>query len=226
MDHPTPPQQQNRSGTEATRKLKIGIIVVVAALLVIAGISALLIPLLDHLNAMLQEQETDPPKGGSTIIFVERDDSYNAFKDSNYLKEDRRVYLHNEMTGETVPLDESNLNKYGDAVPVLYDMIQAIIYGNADAYNELFSSNYYAENQPEAPFRMQPLYDIRITRIRETDMETYTMYEFDVEYRICGNDGTFRTDIGHHESRKQHFVLSDSTGSRVLIDQINQYVYK
>jgi hypothetical protein len=47
-----------------------------------------------------------------------------------------------------------------------------------------------------------------------------------VEYRIRNNNGTFRTDIGHDESRKQYFVLSDSTSRDVLIDQILGYKYR
>jgi hypothetical protein len=53
----------------------------------------------------------------------------------------------------------------------------------------------------------------------------YTQYEYEVEYKIRLNDGTFRTDIGHDESKKQYFILSDSVSDDVLIDQILDYNY-
>ena len=56
--------------------------------------------------------------------------------------------------------------------------------------------------------------------------KAYTQYVFTVEYKIHKNNGTFRTDIGLDESRRQYFVLSDSTGKEVLIDQIRNVQYK
>jgi hypothetical protein len=108
-------------------------------------------------------------------------------------------------------------------------MIRAVINGDADAYNALFSSNYYKNHDPEPPFTMQRLYDIKLTKVSETlvagEKGKYTQYEFEVEYKIRLNDGTYRTDIGHDESKKQYFVLSDSVTGEVLIDQILEYNY-
>ena len=106
-------------------------------------------------------------------------------------------------------------------------MIERIIAGDADGYNDLFSSNYYENNDPEPPFTMQQVYDIKLTKVKEMQTsQGYTQYEFDVEYRIRHNNGTFRTDIDEGESRKQYFVLSDSTSKKVLIDQILGYNYQ
>jgi hypothetical protein len=77
---------------------------------------------------------------------------------------------------------------------------------------------------------MQRLYDIKITKVNETvksgETGKYTQYEYEVEYKIRLNDGTYRTDIGHDESKKQYFILSDSVTGDVLIDQILDYKYK
>ena len=219
MNQPNHSEQNHYAARDASRKLKLGIIVVIIGLIVFGILSMILISILDDVNAQFNERETETQKG-SSIIFVERDDDYDVNKDAAYLAKDRQIYLTNDKTGETVVLNERNINKYGDAAPVLYGMIQAIIRGDADAYNELFSTKYYKDNEPEAPFRMQPLYDVYITEISQTDMNTYTLYEFEVTYKIRGNDGTFRTDIGHDESRRQRFILSDSTGKSVLIDEI------
>jgi hypothetical protein len=127
----------------------------------------------------------------------------------------------------TEALGEKNRDDYVPAVIVLCDMIERIIAGDADGYNKLLSTNYLKNLEPEPPFTMQQVYDIRLTKVKETEMsEGYTQYEFEVEYRIRNNNGTFRTDIGHDESRKQYFVLSDSTSRDVLIDQILGYKYR
>ena len=77
---------------------------------------------------------------------------------------------------------------------------------------------------------MQRLYDIKFTLVNETEKSDergkYTQYEYEVEYKIQLNDGTFRTDIGHDESKKQYYILSDSVAGKVLIDQILNFNYR
>jgi hypothetical protein len=77
---------------------------------------------------------------------------------------------------------------------------------------------------------MQRIYDIKFTKVSETTVPgekgKYTQYEYEVEYKISRNDGLFRTDIGSDESKKQYFILSDSTSENVLIDQILDYNYR
>ena len=151
-------------------------------------------------------------------------------QDKEYLELNRRIYHFDERSGLTEELTDKNIAGYGPAAWVLRDAINAIIAGDADAYNALFSENYFAHNDPEAPFTMQRLYDIKITKVNESvqsgEAGKYTQYEYEVEYKIRLNDGTYRTDIGHDESKKQYFILSDSVTGEVLIDQILDYKYK
>jgi hypothetical protein len=154
-------------------------------------------------------------------------------EDQDYLQLDRRIY-YTTRTGERYPLNEENFVNQGPAVLVLKEMIEAIIAGDHEAYNELFSSNYFATegNAPEEDFTMQRVYGIEFTWMAESSKtdektgKTYTQYEIVVEYKINKNDGTFRLDLGHDDSRKQYFVLSNHASDRVLIDQIIGYVYK
>jgi len=151
----------------------------------------------------------------------------NIMEEPGYLAMDRTVYYCDEQYGITEALDDKNRAEFGPAVAVLCEMIERIIAGDADGYNDLFSSNYYENNDPEPPFTMQQVYDIKLTKVKEMQTsQGYTQYEFDVEYRIRHNNGTFRTDIDEGESRKQYFVLSDSTSKKVLIDQILGYNYQ
>jgi hypothetical protein len=184
-------------------------------------------------NDKAKEDETYRP---NTIIFHEADYDYNILKDSEYLSLDRRPYLCDESTGVTVSVNEDDIETQDDGFKLLCKMINCIIRGDHKGYNALFSSNYYAveENLPEEEFTMQQVYDIKLTRVRKSEHTekgvTYVQYEYVVEYKIRKNNGTFRTDIGSDASRKQYFVMSDSTfvnGRQVmLIDRIIGYNYQ
>jgi len=186
------------------------------------------IPLISYLDSLeKKENEEKETKKESTIIFYEADWDLNIMEEPGYLAMDRTVYYCDEQYGITEALDDKNRAEFGPAVAVLCEMIERIIAGDADGYNDLFSSNYYENNDPEPPFTMQQVYDIKLTKVKEMQTsQGYTQYEFDVEYRIRHNNGTFRTDIDEGESRKQYFVLSDSTSKKVLIDQILGYNYQ
>ena len=222
-------EEQSRIAKESTRRLKRKMIIILVCMVAFAIISIPLINLLSQIqNEGNKEEETKAPS--STIIFATPDFDYNILEDERYLNLNRRIYLYDERSGITEDLTDKNINAYGEAAIVLRAAINALIAGDADAYNALFSENYYATHKPQSAFTMQRIYDIKLTLVKETEKvgETgkYTQYEYEVEYKIQRNDGTFRTDIGHDESRKQYFVLSDSVTGEVLIDQILNYIYR
>ena len=222
-------EEQSRIAKESTRRLKRNMIIVLVCMVAFAIIS---IPIINFLSQVQDKggkgEETKPPS--STIIFATPNFDYNILEDEEYLSLNRRIYLCDERYGITEELTDKNITAYGAAAVVLRDAINALIAGDADAYNALFSENYYATHKPESAFTMQRIYDIKFTLVKETEKVgekgNYTQYEYEVEYKIQLNDGTFRTDIGHDESRKQYFVLSDSVTGEVLIDQILNYVYR
>ena len=221
-------EEQSRRARESTRRLRRNMIIVLIGLLAFVVIAIPLIGILDNLQNGGEEEETKrlPP---SSINFATPDFEYDIMKDEDYLQLNRRIYIYDARSGQTEELTDKNLPGYGGGAAVLRDMIRAVINGDADAYNALFSSNYYENHDPEPPFTMQRLYDIKLTKVSETlvagEKGKYTQYEFEVEYKIRLNDGTYRTDIGHDESKKQYFVLSDSVTGEVLIDQILEYNY-
>ena len=221
-------EEQSRRARESTRRLRRNMIIVLIGLLAFVVIAIPLIGILDNLQNGSEEEETKrlPP---SSINFATPDFEYDIMEDEDYLQLNRRIYIYDARSGQTEELTDKNLPGYGGGAAVLRDMIRAVINGDADAYNALFSSNYYENHDPEPPFTMQRLYDIKLTKVSETlvagEKGKYTQYEFEVEYKIRLNDGTYRTDIGHDESKKQYFVLSDSVTGEVLIDQILEYNY-
>ena len=219
-------EEQSRQARESTRKLKQRMVIVIICLAVFTVIAIPLISFLDNLEKQQSVEELESKKE-STIIFFDPNWELDIMKDPAYLALDRTVYYNDVQYGITVALDQKNVNKYGPAVEVLNQMIQFIIAGDADGYNQLLSVNYLENNDFEPPFTMQQLYDIRISKVQETIVNgEYTQYEFELEYRIRNNDGTFRTDIGSDESKRQYVILSNSTSNDVLIDQILGYKYK
>lgn len=221
-------EEQSRQARESTRRLKRNMLIVLAVLVVFAIVGIPVINLLDRLQSSSGEEETvhRPP---SSIIFATPNYDYDIMEDMDYLQLNRRIYHCDDRTGMTEELTDKNLQAYGSAAVVLRSYINAVIAGDADALNALFSANYYLRHDPESPFTMQRLYDIKLTKVAEEDKlldgRRYTQYEYQVEYKIRLNDGTFRTDIGHDESKKQYFILSDSVTGEVLIDQILNYYY-
>ena len=223
--------EQSRQASEATKRLKKRMVIVLVCMVVFVAIA---LPLISYLETLENTPGQEPvqTQKPNTFIPYEADWDLDIMKDEGYLAKDRSVYYCDSRYGITEVLDEKNKDKYGPAVSLLNNMIGYIIQGDYESYNELFSENYFKTegNEPEDPFTMQQLYDIKLTLIKETekteDGKRYTQYEFEVEYRIRHNNGTFRTDIDEGESKKQYFILSDSISKDVLIDQILGYVYR
>ncbi len=213
---------------QTAKKLKKRMLIIIACLTAFVLVA---IPLISWLDGMAFHknhagQGTLP---SAPIEFYDPDFSYDIMKDPEYLDQNRAINY--AEAGITEVLDDKTIQDHGPATIVLVQMIKAIIKGDAETYNSLFSTNFYQNHDPKDEFTMQRVYDITITKVKESTVTTkegttYTQYEFDVEYKILKNDGTFRTDIGHRESRKQYFVLSNSTSNRVLIDQIMNYNYQ
>lgn len=224
-------QRDSQSSETKARadRLKRTILIVFAGMLLFAVIAIPVLRQLEGISGNRGEEETKRKQ--PTIIFVTPDYDYDIMKDEEYLNLNRYVMYADNDTGLNIMLDDKNIGNYGPAVAVLNEMLRCIIMGDNEGYNELFSTAYYADNEPEPPFTMQQLYDIQLTKMEVNQMQpdkgkAYTQYVFTVEYKIHKNNGTFRTDIGLDESRRQYFVLSDSTGKEVLIDQIRNVQYK
>ncbi len=220
-------EEEAAQAAAASRQMKRRILVVGAVILAVLLLLGGVVVLLEYINA--PETPTSVPE--APIYFYPSEPDVNIMEEQAYLDLDRRIYY--TARGETFVLTEENLENYGSAVKVLKQMLDCIIAGDHEGYNALFSSNYYATegNTAKEDFTMQRVYNIRLEQgdcatVKDTKTgKTYTRYEFIVKYNIARNDGTFRRDIGSDEARKQQFVLSNSTGEAVLIDQINHFVY-
>ncbi len=233
-EHPTPNrfEEEGRRAEEAGRRLKRRILIVMVAMVVFAVVAIPLMTLLDRALGEKEdpEQPYTPPQRPTGVLWAtpDYDRLIDIRKDPDYLALDRDVRLsHGEVTKT---LEPSKMSSYSPAVKVLYDLVQALIDGDADAYNALFSERYAMDvGMPdlEAPFTMQRVYNIVITEVEERTVSTaadgkYTEYLYKLEYMINRNDGTYRVDIGHDASRPQYFMLTDREGE-VLIDALRYF---
>ena len=219
-------EEDRRRAAEASRKLKRRIVIGLALAVVFAAVA---IPLISFLNKSSDDSGNasvqKPPKN-PTVIFAtpDYDREVDIRSDPSYLKLNRAVRLKRGQY--TVVITENDLQSLSPAVGVLYKLIEAIIDGDAEDYNALFSDRYYAQDgaDPEDPFTMQRVYDIVIEEIREQSVTDatdgqYVEYIYSVEYKINRNDGTYRVDIGHDAAKPQYFMLTDRGGD-VKIDRL------
>ena len=204
----TPPEQG--AGAKASRQTgrqKRVILtvfgVLVALILLLWAVSLIL----ERIAVPSGEDETKAPV---RYRFWEADWSENIFENPEYLELDRTVYYspYGVGVGETVSVDETTVDGYGEVPALLYQLIWAIIRGDADAYNSFFTRSYLEENGPHDPFTMQMLYDIKIAfyQAGSADGTTATPI-YRLEYKICRNNGTFRSDMGSDVAKEQYFVF-------------------
>ncbi len=215
---------QDKATPDPSRKLKRGIIITLAGMAVFSVVAIVLITLMNGLLEKGKDNTTSEPPKSAGVIFYEPDYEIDILKDPEYLELDRYISL--KRGSYTVALDPEKLAGYSPAVSVLCQLVDALIRGDAETYNSLFSDRYYQDsaNEPEDPFTMQRIYDIEIEEIREQNMSTeedgsYTEYIYQLTYKINRNDGSYRADIGHDSSRPQYFQLTDREGE-VKIDRL------
>lgn len=220
-------QEEAEQARAVSRRTKKRVLVAIA---VCMGVLVLLAGTVLWLES-IAGGDTPTDETNDPTYFYPSDPSVDIMEDADYLELDRRIHFTRD--GEMTIVNDENVESYGPAVQTLSQMIDCIIAGDHEGYNALFSSNYYATegNEAKDAFTMQRVYDVALEYVRESTQtdkktgKTYTQYEIIVKYKISRNDGTFRRDIGSNEARKQYYVLSDSTSTNVLIDQIINYNY-
>ncbi len=224
---PTPNSAPSYDITQKNDKMKRKVATAVIIMVIFVAVAIPLIALLDSAVKKQAEAPAGIPSRPSSVIWAEPDydRKINIRTDPSYLALNRNISL--KQGNRTFTIVASDLKNQTPAVGVLYNLVNTLIDGDADAYNALFSERYFEENggDTEDPFTMQRVYDILIEEIREAttvtdgDHGTYTEYIYSLEYKINRNDGTYRVDIGHDSSRTQYFMLTDREGD-VKIDRL------
>lgn len=195
-------------------------------LIIIIGVGIGLLFLIAVMTAVLEsgifEEDTSKPYPplDPSLLADTKDEDFDIFEYKDYLNYNRVVMLTDKNTGVTESIDDETYKNHGEAVALVYEMLQAIMRGDSDAYNSMVSScvGHYES------FTQQQLYDMRITRESQTSLNgkngTYSEYVFTLEYKIHENNGTFKNNLLPDYARPHKIVINDSTGKLLVMDII------
>ena len=129
-----------------------------------------------------------------------------------------RTFMYYDGTGIGSGLVEGNLNEYNPGVTVIYNMLNALIEGDVDAYNALLG----ADMEKKDSFTQQQIYKISITNKSKSGVNG--TYEFTVDYKIHENNGSYRTDMGSDMYRPLAVTVSNVSG-KYLIESMSGIIY-
>jgi hypothetical protein len=192
------------------KKILLIAVLIVIGVFVLVGITLLILSAVRHHVWDRRVQDHMNPTE-RRYIHPDADWDRNIFEDSFYMSLDRSI-KYNDGVGITV-MTEENQSRYPPAAQFMYDVVQLIINGDYEAYNEIFADEYYDQVRFEdlrLAFPMQPLYNIEIQTLRESEDRTTT--EVKLTYMIHRNDGMFRPDLPYDEPSIKPFVY------RLIID--------
>ena len=213
---------------EATRRDKRKKRMIIAIISIFSALVLIWI-LVSALENILIEKNINENNKQIAYNFYYADFEENIFEDEEYMELIRGEGIRycDMRSNITVSIDENTIDNYGDDVRFFWDFLQNIVNGDKDAYNAMFSKDYFKQNSPKEAFTMQKIYDVQISKYSAEDIETsngnYTKFIYTVEYRILKNNGTFRNDIGDG-SRLQYITITNKSGE-YLIDSIGYIRY-
>jgi hypothetical protein len=213
---------------EATRreKRKKRMIIALVSIFIALVLIWILVSVIENILIEKNKDENNKP---IAYNFYYADFEENIFEDEEYTELIRGEGLRycDMHSNVTVSIDENTIDNYGEDVKFFWDFLQNIVNGDKDAYNAMFSKEYFRSNPAKEAFTMQKIYDSQITKYSTEEIETtngnYTKYIYIVEYRILKNNGTFRNDIGDG-SRAQYITITNKSGE-FLIDSIGYIRY-
>ena len=205
---------------EKAKAQKIVLIVLIAAVV----ITALYFLPYDKILSLFRKEK---PK--ENIYFFPPDFETNILMDPDYLEFDR--YLRFTIGSETFTVTDGNYEALGKGCETIHAYIDAMVRGDCDAYNALFTESYYEENEPKSRFPMQRVHDVHAVLYLE---HTYTKDELDgayegvIQYRYClnyyieENDGMVRDDMGSGVSAPIYLeLLTDPSTGQTRINSIS-----
>ena len=177
------------------KKTKMIIIIVFAASLLLLLASAIV-------PQFFAEEEEDNYKEYPPIepskLYETKEEDFDIMEYDEYLNRDRNIYfLEGSRDSYTkTSVTEKEASKLGEDVLFIYELLNAVIDGDVDTYNDMV-----AEELEKEGFTQQQLYDIKISRSRPNEGEDYD-YVLRVEYKIHENNGTYRNNILPDADRK------------------------
>ncbi len=207
---------ENLSALDAAKKLKKTKIIILSVFVGMIVFMILCFTIPGLLNTADESGKKNSDEQKQYIFYEKYPDSFDIMNYDKYIGLDRGFHYLDDYTGQTTEITRESLDDYNSGVRVMYDMIDAIIRGDADAYNALLSDKIDKKN----PFTQQQVYNILVTDISNR-AASGEGYQFKVEYEIHENNGSFRTDIGSDMAKIQYFTVKKIDG-KYLIDSITE----
>ncbi len=212
--------KKNKNPRRKKKILLIVMISIVGVMLVLYGVTLFL----EHRMSSKASEETKIDYRFWQVDFEE-----NIYDDSEYVSLiSEELFQYRDLTGVSIGIDRERAGEYNPEIRFFIDFLSAIIAGDYQNYNAMFSGRYYQNKTPVNAFTMQKVYDAYVSLVSVSNdsngVSNYTKYEFILEYKILKNNGSFRKDIGNG-SKKQHIVLTDREG-KLKIDQIDTEVFQ
>ena len=220
---------ERKSQTDKIKKQKKVILIVIASLILFVVLYFLL-GLIDF-NALFNKNadeyvQTKPP----VLYFYNESYSKYPSDDEWYMNEAIKtieyVYSLGPMTHTDEIITEDDAIGKGDAMHLIYKLIESIKAGDHESYNNCFSSYYYSTHNRQERFTKQKIYDIRVTvldtQTKYANGALITEYNYLLEYRIRHNNGSLRNDINSDYLGKQQIKISERSGEGLLIDDLIQ----
>jgi len=155
-----------------------------------------------------------------SFSFYPTDSDLDVTADEMYMGLDR--YLHIQRGAENFAVTDGDYAAYGEAVVFFAKYFETAIKGDAEAYNKLFTDNYYKSAEPFERFAPQMIYGIKLEELSVTESAAGDSYIYNVTYAIHRNDGTFRNDIDSNAFKTLIFYLVPD-GGELKIDAIDYY---
>ena len=215
---------------EKRKKILLISVLVIIGILAILGVIMLV---LSGINSLLRERSVEnlresirPP----SYVFFKTDYNENIFDDAEYMGLNREMRY--TVGGLTVTIGEHNYSQQTPIVRFMYNILQYIINGDYEKYNEIFIDAYLenAGDDLRETFTMQKLYNIDVELADTWEMllpdgRTAIYTDYIVSYMIKGNNGTFRNDIPPGEEARIPVVYRIMTEVDTREDIFESSVY-
>ena len=214
-------QENKASSSPDKKKKKIRMLIGIGIVSALGIVSYLL---LQHPDLFLPKQPSSPTSMYSDTLrsysFYPTDYELDVTADAHYMGLDR--YIHIQRGAENFAVTNGDYAAWGEPIEFFARYFEAAVAGDADAYNALFTDNYYKSNEPYERFAPQMIYGICVEQMSVTEDPAGDSYVYNVTYAIHRNDGSFRNDIDSDAFKTLIFYLVPD-GDSLKIDAIDYY---
>ena len=202
------------------KKILLAVVLIIVGVFLLLGITLLVLSGIRHFVWDRRVQEHINPME-RRYIHPDPDWDKNIFEDSQYMSLDRSI-KYSDGSVITV-MSEETKELYPVPAQFMYDVVQTIINGDYEAYNNIFADEYWDNGGEDFMFPMQALYRTEIQIINMTE----TTAEVKLSYMIYKNDGMFRPDLPYDEEavRPLVYMLVENGEGELKVFRKNVYTF-